>query len=398
MARSDFGRVQKLPSGKFRARYQYLGSLHLAPHTYLTQTDARAWLVAEKRLISSDSWTPPAVRAAAAKRAKATEAQNIFRTYATTWLDGRHDLRANTHAAYTLALKRHLLPTFGDLAIDAITTADVRAWFNSYGQKTPTARARAYQVLASIMNHAVDNDVIGKSPCRIKGGGIAQVKHEPEPLTLAELFALANAMPAKHYALTLLCGLGGLRFGEAVALRRRDIDLRAGTVRIARGATRTNGVKSVGAPKTNAGKRTISVPTVVIDALADHLKTVASAADSLVFPADNGEVLAPSALYGSKPRIEKRGRKKYAKNGYGFYRARVEIGRPAFHWHDLRHTAASLGDQAEATPKEMQHRLGHTTPTMALRYQHSTAERDKAVADRLQAQIDAMAKVITTAP
>ena len=40
----------------------------------------------------------------------------------------------------------------------------------------------------------------------------------------------------------------------------------------------------------------------------------------------------------------------------------------------------------------MQHRLGHETPAMALHYQGATAERDKSIADRLQASVDALIK------
>ncbi|MFK5636041.1 MULTISPECIES: hypothetical protein [unclassified Ornithinimicrobium] len=97
--------------------------------------------------------------------------------------------------------------------MDEITIGMVRTWFRAYGTRTPTARAHAYQVLASIMRQAEEDDVITRTPCRIRSGGRAPVKREPEVLTLAELLALADAMPKKHRALTLLCGLWGLLHG-----------------------------------------------------------------------------------------------------------------------------------------------------------------------------------------
>ena len=102
------------------------------------------------------------------------------------------------------------------------------------------------------MTQALDDELITRNPCRIKKGAKSKVKREPEVLTLAELLALADAMPDQHRALTLLCGLGGLRFGEAVALRRRDVDLDAGTVNVSRTMVRVDGEKTTNSPKTKA--------------------------------------------------------------------------------------------------------------------------------------------------
>ena len=121
------------------------------------------------------------------------------------------------------------VPAFGPLPLDGVTVAAVRAWFASYGARTPTARAHAYQVLSTIMKQAEDDELIVRTPCRIRAGGRTKAAHEPEVLTRAELFALADAMPRQHRALTLVCGMCTLRFGEAVALRRRDVDLEART-------------------------------------------------------------------------------------------------------------------------------------------------------------------------
>src|SRR5699024_12440108 len=133
-----------------------------------------------------------------------------------SWLAGRHDLRGSTRASYTTALERHLIPAFGPLPLDEITTSAIRTWFASYGERTPTARAHAYQVLGSIMRQAEDDDLITRSPVRIKAGGKTRVAREPEVLTRAERFALAYRMPGHHRAPTLVCGLCGLRLAAAV--------------------------------------------------------------------------------------------------------------------------------------------------------------------------------------
>lgn len=398
-ARRGFGRVARLPSGRYRARYtdpqgrmtvtskgNPTAVLHTAAHTFESREDAEAWLSDERRLISAGAWTPPEDRRRADATAEETRRGNTFEAYARAWLDGRHDLRSTTRASYRTALERHLLPTFGQHPLDEIGVKDVRTWFATYGDRTPTARAHAYQVLAAIMRQAEDDDLITRTPCRIKSGGQAKVSREPEVLTRAELFALADAMPRHHRALTLVCGLCGLRFGEAVALRRRDVNLEARTITVARTATRVGGTKSAGPPKTDAGRRTVTMPTSLTDAMREHLsEQPVSGRDSLIFPGRDGELLSPTSLYGRAARTEKRGKHTYEKAAYGFFGAREAIGRPDLLWHDLRRTAATLGAQAGATVREMQHRLGHATGDMALHYQQATVERDRAIADALDA-------------
>lgn len=403
MSKRSFGQIARLQSKRYRARYtdpegrmalsrngKASPLTHAAPHTFDTREDAEAWLTDERRLISAGKWTTPAARAKAAQDAAQAREDNTFTNYARGWLSGRHDLRASTRDSYGTALNRHLLPHFGDMPITEITTKHVRAWFASYGDKTPTARAHAYQVLSTIMATAEDEEVITRNPCRIKSGGKAKTTREPEVLTLEELLALADAMPEHHRAFTLVCGFGALRFGEAAALRRRDVDLVAGTVTIARTAVRADKKKQVNDPKTDAGKRTVSLPALAIDALKEHMGNVGitGGRDALVFPGKNGQLLAPTALYGRTARVERRGGKVYQKAGYGFHAAREAVGRPSLHWHDLRRTALTLGAQSGATVRELQHRAGHATPTMALHYQHATAERDRAISDGLQDQID----------
>ena len=62
---------------------------------------------------------------------------------------------------------------------------------------------------------------------------------------------------------------------------------------------------------------------------------------------------------------------------------RVTAGRPDLHFHDLRHTGATLAAAAGATIAELMARIGHSTPAMAMRYQHAGADRDKAIAAAL---------------
>jgi integrase len=151
-------------------------------------------------------------------------------------------------------------------------------------------------------------------------------------------------------------------------LRRRDVDLTAGVLRIRRGVVRAAGEVIVGTPKSAAGIRDVAIPPHLIPAVEAHLaEHAAPGRDGLLFPAANGGHLAPSTLYRS------------------FYAARAAAGRPDLRWHDLRHTGAVLAASTGATLAELMGRLGHSTAGAALRYQHAAEGRDHAIARALSA-------------
>jgi integrase len=66
-----------------------------------------------------------------------------------------------------------------------------------------------------------------------------------------------------------------------------------------------------------------------------------------------------------------------------FHRARDAAGRPDLKCHDLRRTGATYAAFAEATIAELMRHIGHITPAMAMRYQHATDDRDRAIAAAL---------------
>lgn len=87
--------------------------------------------------------------------------------------------------------------------------------------------------------------------------------------------------------------------------------------------------------------------------------------DALLFPGEGGGHLHGSVLHKH------------------WNRARSAAGRPDLHFHDLRHTGATLAAQAGATTAELQARLGHATPDAAMIYQHAARGRDQLLARRL---------------
>jgi integrase len=103
-----------------------------------------------------------------------------------------------------------------------------------------------------------------------------------------------------------------------------------------------------------------------------------------VFPGADGQPLTPGQVYGHAPRYDKgSGTKKHP--GNGFYKARHEIGRPDFRFHDLRHFAATMAAISGATTKELMQFAGHSDIHVAMRYQEAVTDRKRDLAHRMAA-------------
>jgi integrase len=223
--------------------------------------------------------------------------------------------------------------------------------------------------------------IIPANPCHIRGAGNSKRVHKIRPLTLAELQVLVANMPENQRLMVLLAAWCGLRFGELTELRRSDIDMRNGRLKVRRAVVHVNGQAIVGTPKSDAGIRDVAIPPHLMATVKSHIAEHAQfGRDGLLFPGKHGEHLAPSSLYGRAPTK--------TRTGWGFYAARVAAKRPDLRFHDLRHTGAVLAAQTGATFAELMARLGHSTQGAALRYQHAAADRDLEIARRLSAMVE----------
>jgi len=303
----------------------------------------------------------------------AGEAQGALtlRSYSTAWLAAR-ELKPRTKLLYGNLLHRHILPALGDVELGRLTPTTVRNWYATLDASAPTQRAHAYSLLRSVMATAVADDLTPTNPCRVRGGGSARTQHTPKVASLAELDVMVAACPEHRRPLLLLAAWCAMRYGELAELRRGDVDLEAGVLRIQRGVTRAGGQTFVGTPKSEAGRRTVSVPPHLLPVLERHLRMHTGAGqDELLFPARRGGHLAPTALQSF------------------WHPARAAAGREDLHFHDLRHTGATLAAAAGGSIADLMARLGHSTPAAAMRYQHSVADRDKAIAEALSGFADA---------
>ena len=360
--RRRFGNLRKRGSGRWQARYLGPdGLMHSAPHTFATEREGEQWLTLIESEIIRGQWQAP-------------EAGEVtISSYGERWIAERK-LAPRSRQGYEYLFSLHIEPHLGRLTLGAVQPATIRAWRRKLlAGGTPEPQAvKAYALLRAIFSTAVKEDeIIRQNPCRIPGYDRYHTPERPTA-TIAQVFALADAMPPRFSALIVVAALSGLRWGELAALRRQDVDLAAGLVRVPRKLAVLNGRVEFGPPKSDAGVRVVALPAAAVEALGTHLAAfVDDFPDALIFTGGKGGVLRSSS-FGSAVR----------------WRATVaRLGLPEFHFHDLRHTGNTLAASSGASTRELMHRMGHSTMRAALIYQHATSERDREIASAMDRRI-----------
>ncbi|GAA2084606.1 site-specific integrase [Streptomyces albiaxialis] len=358
----SFGRIRKLPSGRFQARYLGPdGADHPAPTTFDTRRDADDWLAEQQTELRRGEWHDPDAGAVA------------FEKYALQWVDER-GLSATTDELYRRLLRLHLLPSFGDRDLDEVTPPRVRTWRAERLKVTgPTTVAKAYRLLKAIMETASDDELIRRNPCRIRGAGKESAEERPVA-TVDQVDALADAIGPRWRLMVYLAAYGPARPEEQAELRRTDVDLDAVGVWVRRAAPElTTGRRVVGDTKSEAGRRFLALPRFLHRELVWHLDWYAEKdPNGLLFVGEKGAPFRRTSF----------GRK--------WRRARVKVGMPdGFRFYDLRHTGHTLSTQSGATLKDTMVRAGQSSERAALIYQHSTRDRQREVAEGIDARVRA---------
>ncbi len=369
MGRRRLGRVRKLPSGRYQARYLAPdGTDRPAPNTFATKSEAARWLTLKEAELARNSLT---VDPAAAEMPLAD--------YAASWIRHRPGLRGKTIVLYDGLLRNHIKPHLGEKRLNQLTGPMLRAWRtdlldNGLG---PVTAAKAYRLLRSILATAVEDRILEYNPCFIKGAPSERSPERPT-LTEREVFDLVHGMEPRYRLLKLLAALGSLRWGELAALQRRHIDGARGLIEVRQAVVELpTGELRIGPPKTESGRRDIEVPSLIWKDLQLHLDVyVKPSNDAFVFTGPKGAMLRRS-------NYQRTWRKGLAKAG---------LTDRGLHFHDLRHTGNTWHAESGATVRE---RMGHSSTKAALIYIHSRDGRQRLLAEAMS---ERLAEALRTDP
>jgi integrase len=241
-------------------------------------------------------------------------------------------------------LRIHLLPEFGHLRLDQITSERL-AEFASDRLEDDASPKTVNNILTTLhmaLKMAVEWGDLARAP---KIPWLEVPETEFVFLDFAPARAMLDAADEPMWGEMILVAVRtGLRLGELRALRAEDVDLKCKVLRVRRSAYKAK----VGTPKTKASRREVPLSESAVEAIKVRL----SAGHKLVFCNEDGSMLT----------------KEQCK--WPLWRACDRAGLDRMGWHVLRHTFASHLAMRGRTLKEIQELLGHTSIKMTLRYAH----------------------------
>jgi integrase len=280
--------------------------------------------------------------------------------YLTTWLQGKQSLRPSTHASYDSHIRLYLVPYLGHIVLAEFGADDIEAMYrkitlgNSERARDVTSATllRIHATLTSALSTAERRGLVQRnaaSTVELARGS----KPNAKAWTSAEFSSFRAAIKGDRlHPLFLLLGLRGLRRGEVVGLRWRDVDLNARYLRIEQSAVSVNGQTVLGPPKSSYGVRTVALDHQTVAELhwhgcrqrlenRDRIGT--PVLSEMVFTDLDGEALDPTYVSRHFDRLVKK------------------HGLPRIRLHDLRHTSASIGLASGETLLEVSRRLWHSS-------------------------------------
>jgi len=330
------------------------------PAGYFTKRLAEAWL--RSTLEDARRGTLPGMA-----RSRAT-----FADAAAEWLRFIEEDRArkpSTLSDYRSALNAHLLPAFGERPIESITAEDIEHWRRGLGGLSNRSKNKLLIQLHGIFRRAQTVYGLAANPLArvekhpLRSSGDIQV-FSPE-----EVWALVRAATSEtDAALLLTAAFTGLRMGELLALRWRDVDFTGATIRV----RSSYAAGQLTTPKSGKVRAVPMAPDVAsaLAQLGQRKDFVGD--DDLVFASETGSYLDGSAL-----------RRRYKT-------ALAAAGLRSLRFHDLRHTFGTRMI-AKADIRRVQEWMGHADIQTTMKYLHYAprAEDARLVAEAFAAEPDA---------
>lgn len=295
--------------------------------------------------------------------------------YLHRWLEdaARPSVRPRTYQLYKWLIDKHIAPRIGGVKLEKISPLHVYGLLSLMEQENCSARLRqmVFARLSRALKQAMRWGLIPRNVCDAVDKPKAPRK-EFEVLDQVQVQKFFKAAKGRRlYALYVVAVTTGLRQGELLGLRWKDVNLISGTLAVRQILQENNetGKLSFAEPKSAKSRRCVDLPKIAVDALRKHRKKMFAEGHhaSLVFCDTDGNPIRKSNLI-------RRSFKKILKH------AKL----PDIRFHDLRHTAATLLLAQGVHPKVVQERLGHSTVMLTLdTYSHVLPSLQKEATNKL---------------
>jgi integrase len=259
-------------------------------------------------------------------------------------------LRASTVAQYEILVRVHICPNLGGIKMSALRPMHLQQLYARIiaSGRSPRRAEQAHRVLHKALGDAVRLRMLSHNPARdVDAPNGKAAEHDIwTPQEVRTFIGASSAFPTLYDPLWLFLLGSGCRIGEALGLRWSDVDWTAKTVLIERGIVHVRNVPVLGPPKTQAGRRRITLPQFAMDALTRQQDQQTS--QDAIFRSKVGKVPQSTDL-----------RRR-------FHEACARASVPTMRIHDCRKAHATLLVSAGVDVKTVQRRLGHASLAMTL--------------------------------
>jgi integrase len=326
--------------------------------TFARKIDAQKQKRAVEYQLQAGEWIDPKLQA------------TPYGEWAQEWFAAQSHLRIGSRESYASALNARILPVFADAPLRDIRPIHVEQFVADLSLELSPSRVRQiYNVLSASLKAAVKNEMLKANPA----DGVKlpkQTKREMMFLDPQQVETLADEIGNEYATLVLVLAYGGLRIGEAGALRRSRINLMRGTIDVKESVTHRGG-EFVFAPPKNGKERIVTIPRFLTALLEEHMdRFTGKDSDAIVFPGRDG---GPMRLENFRRNIWKPALRRAGISG-------------SMRIHDMRHTTASLLINQGLHPKIVQTHLGHQSISITFdRYGHLYETDNQRLADALDA-------------
>lgn len=323
---------------RYRVRYRKPDHSQTDRRGFQTKRDAELFLASTE------------VRKATGEFIDATASRISIDELGIAWLAAQSHLKPSSYSVLEIAWRVHVRPAWGRRVLGEIRHSEVQVWVSELSaRKSATVVIRAFGILAGIIDVAVKDRRLPLNPAR--GVNLPRKRgKERHYLSHAQVQLLADESRGNG-TLVLFLAYTGLRWGEAVGLRIRSVDMARKRVLVQANAVNVRGRIVPGTPKSHEA-RSVPFPAFLVEPLASAQE--GKQHDALVFGA--GSAFLPTPTQGD--------------GWFAGARKRASESDPSFPpavtLHDLRHTAASLAISAGANVKAVQRMLGHASAAMTL--------------------------------
>lgn len=295
--------------------------------------------------------------------------------YLEQWLRDYATIRVaqTTLAIYQHAVHHHIVPSIGHIPLGRLSPLAVQGFLRAKTEQglAPASVHQVYRVLHQALGHAVKWGLLNRSPCevvdppRVRSPEMKVLDEEQVRLFLGEVKRSSD-----HYHLYLTAVLTGMRLGELLGLRWKDVDFTLELASVQQTFYRLGRQQIFKEPKSPRARRRIALPPDLVEELRqlrDRLEeerrqrgrcpTSACKDRNCVNWHDYGLVFC-----------QPNGRPLHAHNvtQRDFRKVLERAGLPRVRFHDLRHGHASHLLRQGVHPKVVQERLGHSTPAFTL--------------------------------